>query len=86
MNEREVENLLNDSDFDFSGDDDDEEYMPPDFARTLQKSEEIEYEEEEARPAEVETEEEVRNSTRLFWRTKEMTSRGHDIEDDVLIY
>lgn len=54
MDKQEIKDLLNFSEFEFSGDDDEEEYMPLDFARTLQLSEEIE--EEEARPDEVETE------------------------------
>lgn len=42
MDDRAIEEFLNDSDLDFSGDDDDEEYLPLDVLRALQESEEAE--------------------------------------------
>lgn len=80
MNDRDIEDLLNNRDFDFSGDDDDE-YLPPEVAGPLQQSQEVEEDEEE-----VQTENDVVvDSSRLFWRTKDMTCQGPNIADDILI-
>ena len=81
MNEEELERVLNESDFDFSGDDDDDEYIPPE---DLQYPEQLAESDEEEGPSEQHTQEEVLPS-RLFWRTKEMSARGPDIADDELI-
>lgn len=47
INDDEIERLLNESDFDLSGDDDDDEYLPPEIQQTPQQLEESEEEVEE---------------------------------------
>lgn len=94
MNDREVEDILNNSDLDFSGDEDDEEYLPPDVIRSIQdleegveNSEQGEDEEtrEEVRQGEENTEEVSQSTSRSLWRQNVMPHRGPDIADDVLI-
>ncbi|CAK1590199.1 unnamed protein product [Parnassius mnemosyne] len=94
MDNRAIEDFLNDSDLDFSGDEDDEEYLPPDVLRALQESQEAKVrdeslEEEEAREEvmqdEENTEEVSQSTSRLLWRKNIMPRRGPDIEDNVLI-
>lgn len=71
-NEEEIERLLNESEFDFSGDD---EYLPPEVLQNPHQLDESD-EEEEEQPSEQHAEEVVQSSSRLFWRTKEMSCRG----------
>lgn len=83
MDEQQIADMLNDSEFDFSGDDEDDDYLPPEVIRALQSSEELARGEEE-RQNEVNTENEDGSSPRLFWRTKEIAESGPDIKDDIL--
>ena len=84
MNDEEIERLLNGSDFDFSEDDDEDEYLSSEFLQNIYKLEESD-EEQEERPPQQHTGELVQSSSRLFWRTKEILSRGPDIADDILL-
>jgi hypothetical protein len=87
MNEEQIARLLNDSDLDFSGDDDDDEYLPPEDLQGLQESEESEEVEEEGMSGQGfdDTDQVSHSTSRLFWRTQEMSHRGPDIVDDQLI-
>ena len=94
MDDRVIEDILNNSDFDFTGDDDDdEEYLPPDVLRALQEHEEaensveseVEEISEEARQDDENIEEVSQSTSRLLWRKNVMPCRGPDIADDVLI-
>ncbi|CAK1595020.1 unnamed protein product [Parnassius mnemosyne] len=80
MNDRDIEDILNKSDFDFSGSEDDNDYLPPEVVRALHQSDDSEEDEEENL-----TEAEPGRSAPLFWRTKEMRCRGPDIADDKLV-
>lgn len=42
MDDQAIEDILNNTDFDISEDDDDEEYLPPDILKALQESKEAE--------------------------------------------
>ncbi|VVC91306.1 unnamed protein product [Leptidea sinapis] len=81
MDDAAIEAALNASDVEFSGDEDELEYLPPDSDGPSSSQSE----EEQALSEEEQANDEVFPSLRQFWRTKEMVSRGPDISEDILL-
>ncbi|XP_026323631.1 piggyBac transposable element-derived protein 3-like [Hyposmocoma kahamanoa] len=77
MDDRAILEALDTSDGDFSGDEDEPEYLPPE----VNEPSSSESEEEPSQPQV--SHEEV--TSRQFWLSKEMISRGPDITEDVLL-
>ncbi|GBP74845.1 Chimeric ERCC6-PGBD3 protein [Eumeta japonica] len=80
MDDAAIEDLLNNSDWEFSEEDDDTEYLPLDAAAHELSMSEEESEVEQANVGEMQ-----QSVLRVFWRTKEMNTRGPDITDDLLL-
>ncbi|GBP91931.1 PiggyBac transposable element-derived protein 3 [Eumeta japonica] len=80
MDDAAIKGLLNNRDWEFSKEDNDTEYLPLDpAAHELLMSEE-ESEVEQANVGEVQ-----QSVPSVFWRTKEINTRGPDIADDLLL-
>lgn len=84
MDDQQIADILNESDLDFSGDDSDDDYLPPEVIRALQTPEEWAGDESET-DNNANSNAEGPKPSRLFWRKKEMANCGLDITDDVLI-
>ncbi|GBP12331.1 PiggyBac transposable element-derived protein 3 [Eumeta japonica] len=80
MDDAAIEDFLNNSDWEFSEEDGDTEYLPLDAA-----AHEISMSEEESEVEQANVGEMQQSVLRVFWRTKEMNTRGPDITDDLLL-